>query len=188
MKIESILGIKSLLHLIRLIYLITPLILPFQVGSARESEPSPHPFSLYLELGGEGIGLSLNADYRIHPNFSFRMGASTFLFGYSIPFTLSLLTPANPSHHFELGLGAAFGEVAGIFGGEREPVVYFPAILGYRYQPEGGGFLFRFSFTPLFVLVEQIIPLPSEGEGVRLENKRFIVPFPFAGISLGYNF
>ena len=122
--------------------------------------------SVYFELGGEGIGVSLNIDYRFQPNFLFRVGFGEFLLGYSIPVSFHVITNGNSNHHMEFEGGVTFGRIANIFGGGEAPYYLFTAGIGYRYQRPNGGLVFRASFTPLFIDGSEILPL--------------------AGISIGY--
>jgi hypothetical protein len=120
--------------------------------------------SLFLELGGNGIAISLNYDARFKKQengFGYRVGigvlpatvqffteTSTIL---TIPVGINHLT-GKKSHHFETGLGATFitGSV-GFWGEEKENVtgvVFLPSI-GYRYSRTGGGFQGRVVISPL---------------------------------------
>ncbi len=78
---------------------------PDEIKKHFESDSIFNSNSIYIELFGQGIGLSLNADYRFQPNLTFRAGLSYLIFGYGIPLSLNYLTGKNSSHHLELGLG-----------------------------------------------------------------------------------
>ncbi len=142
--------------------------------------------TLFLELFGQGIFLSLNADYRFRPNFTFRAGLSYLIFGWGIPLSLNYITGKNSSHHLELGLGITLGAGASIFGGSPVSFYFLTANFGYRYQPKNGGLVFRISFTPLFFIekIEKSSRINRETGTVESYNR--IVITPFAGISLGY--
>ena len=120
--------------------------------------------SVFLELGGNGIGISINYDARFSKKtngFGYRVGlgilpstfdmvseTSTLL---AIPLVINYLTGTR-SHHFEAGLGVTYisGSV-GYFGFEKEKVagvVLIPSV-GYRYSRSKGGFLGRVVVSPL---------------------------------------
>jgi hypothetical protein len=87
---------------------------------------------------------ALNSDFTMTPQFN-------LLFGRK--------------HYFEFGMGAAFP-----FGSES---AIFPFRLGYRFQKEEGGLLFKAAFTPIY--------FPGDGF--------FGSPFlPWGGLSAGYTF
>jgi len=119
--------------------------------------------SIYAELLGSSIYYSVNYDYllRIYKdNIKLAVGAGI---GY-----ISLFIGAGPqrnllrafyftpeanflfgkkSHYFETGV--AF--MTGIFHGKCVHVHFCPSgRVGYRYQPQKGGFLFRIGYTPVF--------------------------------------
>jgi hypothetical protein len=160
-----------------------------EIRKNNESDTSFKSGSVYLELGGQGIGLSANADYRFHPNLTFRAGLSYLIFGYGMPLSLNYITGKNSSHHLELGSGITYIEIASfsLFGYSTEPVrsVIPTATLGYRYQPQNGGFVFRISFTPLFLIVKEESINRERGT---VESHHRIKINPWGGISLGYCF
>ncbi len=139
--------------------------------------------AIFLELFGQGIGLSGNIDYRFNSNLTFRAGLSYLLFGYGIPLSLNYITEANSSHHLELGDGITFINVTPIFfSSEPQGAIIPTANLGYRYQPKNGGLIFRISFTPLFLIVKE----KSINHQGRVESYNRISITPLAGISLGF--
>lgn len=146
--------------------------------------------AIYIELGGQGVGLSANIDYRFVSNISFRAGISWFIFGDGIPLGVSYVSHPVSSHHIEAGIGVTIAEISNFpfFGitGVSVPFLYTNAILGYRYQPAEGGFFFRATFTPFFYFVEE--------EKISRENpfdikKTTVVKIqPWAGVSVGWCF
>jgi hypothetical protein len=137
------------------------------------------PNSIYLELVGSGGLYSVNYDRMFTDNIGARIGFMYFdsewlLFFtdvemFLIPTTLNFLVGSG-KHKFELGAGPVFifGSVS-FFG--SDPVsgsgVGWTGTIGYRYQPNEGGFMWRIGFTPF------------------LAGGEF---FPSGGISLGYGF
>lgn len=120
--------------------------------------------SLYIETEGNSFLGSANGNYRFHPNISFRFGASWLIFAFGFSIMLNLLTGKETSHHLEFGTGI----VPVIDGFDGEKFASFEALtIGYRYQPQKSGFLFRVSFTPLF-------NFPDKGDTQ-----------PWGGISIG---
>jgi hypothetical protein len=137
--------------------------------------------AVYVELLGNGLGYSFNYDQRFKnrlDGLGFKAGASYFaLAGASaatFPVGVNYLL-GKRGKYFELGLGATY-----LFAADRSnnfsPVnnqafadgITGNMILGYRSEPEDGGFLFRASITPFF------------GNGI-------FWPL-FAGVSFGYAF
>ena len=118
--------------------------------------------SIYIQLGGSGVGISLNYEYFIRDDMPLRVGFGTILWISSIPVTLSKLT-GESRHKLELGGGIGLrGKTSSAVSG----------IVGYRYQPEVAGAIFRLSFTPI---IETVVG----GGGVLV---------PWVGLSLGYTF
>jgi len=137
------------------------------------------PNSFYLELVGSGGLYSVNYDRLITDNFGLRVGFMYFeadWFGFFndvdfllIPTTLNLLVGAG-RHKLEIGAGPVFVSGSmGFFG--SDPVsgsgVAWTGTIGYRYQKNEGGFMWRIGFTPFL----------GGGE-----------LFPSGGISFGYSF
>ena len=138
-----------------------------------------NPNSLYIEIFGSGGLYSINYDRLFTENFGARIGfmyfaADWFIFFsdvemFLIPTTLNYLVGTG-KHKFELGAGPifVFGS-AGFFG--SDPVsgsgVGWIGTIGYRYQQNDGGFMWRIGFTPALLAGEF---------------------HPSGGISLGYSF
>lgn len=119
--------------------------------------------TVYIELFGQGI--SINYDYRFHPNFSFRIGSGFAIYAFSLPVTLNLLTGSKTPHHIELGFGfilVGYKDLGGVVP---------TANLGYRFQPKNGGFFFKIAWTP-------IIPVTSNFDEGKV----------WSGLSIGYTF
>ena len=137
------------------------------------------PNSFYLELVGSGGLYSINYDRLFTENFGLRIGFMYFdtewlLFFSDVemflfPTTLNYLVGTG-KHKFELGAGPVFvfGNVS-FFG--SDPVsgsgVGWTGTIGYRYQQNDGGFMWRIGFTPFL----------AGGE-----------LFPSGGISFGFSF
>ena len=148
-------------------------------------------YSIFLELGGNGLIYSINLDRMISPDMGVRIGIGYM--GLSagtttpdepdnsvsasmliVPATFNFFVGSHEGNHLgssklELGLGAVLVDINGDFGGTKfsGAGVGGTATIGYRYQPYDGGFLFRIGFTPVFV------------------QSAF---FPWAGISFGLTF
>jgi hypothetical protein len=144
--------------------------------------------TIFLELGGPGIGLSANYNYRYTPKISFNLGASYFLFGYGFPVGVSYITNPFSSHHFEAGIGVMIGKISefNLFGYTTKPVFFIwpDALIGYRYQKTTGGFFFR------AILASFIVPI--EKEKVNMEDPRDVKNYTdigftvVPGISIGW--
>lgn len=139
--------------------------------------------SVYTEVGGAGIILSVNYDLIINERSVVRLGATPTMmldrnsrnsrnsndynpykrivgiFSYSRIF-------GSQSNKFETGLGFIFGDQVDYLNEMGPPALFFN--FGYRFlSSESNGIAFKASFTP-FVMNEKIIP--------------------WAGVSFGYSF
>jgi len=135
---------------------------------------------LYYELGGVGFGIfSINYENIISKGefvsvsigcgLSLRLNQGTVTHvGFNdhqlkIPIQANLLF-GRSDHKFEFGYGMPIGLNKPEFGFEAG---FYVLRLGYRYQSHKKGLFFRASLNPSFVV---------------------IMPFPMAGIGLGYTF
>ena len=60
-------------------------------------------------------------------------------------------------------------------------------VLGYRYEPLGGGFQFRVGFAPMYALLPDSEEVdPQTGETKTVETDSTTIPFPY--MSFGYAF
>ena len=132
------------------------------VGLSCPTFSQSKPNSLYLEFFGSGGLYSVNYDRLFTENFGARIGFMYFdsewlLFFtdvemFLIPTTLNFLIGTG-KHKFELGAGPVFvfGSVS-FFG--SNPVsgsgVGWTGTIGYRYQKNDGGFMWRIAFTSAF--------------------------------------
>lgn len=119
--------------------------------------------SIYVELLGSSTFYSVNYDYlfRIYKdNIKLAVGAGIGYLTMTTPYkgvpekrkyTVFYFTPeinflfGKKSHYLETGTALLFG----IYDKQN---VFFPSgRVGYRYQPQKGGFLFRVAYTPLLM-------------------------------------
>lgn len=134
--------------------------------------------NIFVQLGGPGLLLSLNYDTRF-VNRHDGIGA-TFGAGYvsisdnsllTIPVQLNYLLGKN-SRYFELGVGATYisskGDKRDFLSLNDAKSTIGTMTIGYRFQPEDGGFNYKASLTPLF-------------------NSSTFFPF-FGGVAIGYTF
>lgn len=123
--------------------------------------------ALHLELLGPAVIYSLNYERWFVDDFSGRVGLSYFSLEATagedsakasllmVPLSVSYLGIGTPNHMLELGAGAVIAHASAgveIGGSESEgaaTTVWGTAIVGYRYQPEDGGFMFRVGASPL---------------------------------------
>jgi len=127
------------------------------------------PNSIYLELGGNCVFYSINYDRLFSNHIGARVGANFFLlpidkttaFGYFVVMQIIYLI-GNGNSRLELGGGVNY------LNEKDGDSIWGPSfIIGYRYQPTNGGFVFRIGFTPTYV-TDHIMPM--------------------GGVSFGYNF
>ena len=115
-----------------------------------DSSTVPHPHVIYLEYAGLLLfgSFSVNYEHALTNAISFRPGVGIGYtvalldsqIGYGLTAMCNYITPLS-NNRFEAGLGASL--VKGkAYGG------IIPAIsIGYRYQPESGGFIYRLGLT-----------------------------------------
>ena len=139
-------------------------------GSAVAQEKAAHfcPSAIYVEAGGQGILYSVNYDYRLTPHIGLRAGFTSWSIPISLfavgelkltgfPIMVNYLSGEETSH-LELGIGLipviiAFQGREIFFSTEvngKGSTVLGTATLGYRSQPQDGGFVFRIGLVPLF--------------------------------------
>lgn len=153
----------------------TVLVIVLSCQTFSQSQPN----SVYFEVLGNGGLYSINYDRLFTENLGGRIGvmyfnADWFAFFndvdiFLIPITLNYCIGTG-KHKLELGAGGVIGLVnAGFFGSNPTSGsgVVWTGTIGYRYQKNNGGFMWRIGFTPLF------------------NSKDFL---PWGGISMGYSF
>jgi hypothetical protein len=128
------------------------------------------PNAMFVELLGKGVALTAYYERMLFAttphNVSLRAGFGIWGWegktGIVVPVEASYLLGIN--HKLELGIGYAI--VTGS-SGHNLSNGGFTGLIGYRYQPIDGGFVFRIGFTPHFGTKEME---------------------PWVGMSLGYAF
>lgn len=120
---------------------------------------------MYVELFGNCVLYSLNYDRMLTDAVSLRAGfmylasaretimmiplMASYLFGsgnHKVELGAGLLVTNGPAEATEIASGFALGPWGSVWG---------TAVVGYRYAPREGGFLFRAGFTPTF----NVLPL-----------------------------
>lgn len=134
--------------------------------------------SVYLEIGGPGLALTVNYDARFgnrRNGLGYRVGAGYFATDgnnvFSVPLQVNYLFGKGKSL-IEIGGGTTFLNSHGNSNGKHfifDRITGFvgTATIGYRYQPEEKGINLRIGFVPIFY-----------DEGI----------IAAGGISVGYNF
>ncbi len=134
--------------------------------------------SVYFELGGNGLFYSFGYDrlFKISNISKFSLGSGlTYSYsgdsgGFWVSPQINYLIGSN--HNFEIGIGITIPIIL------ESNIDLYPLCLiyriGYRYQKEEGGLLFRIGFTPFSVLSTRgLIVQPI---------------IPWAGIAIGWTF
>lgn len=134
------------------------LVLTSASAKAQSAKDSTSHFcrdAIYVELGGSGGLYSVNYDYRITKEMNFRIGLAASYNAIAFPIIASCLVGGH-ANHFEIGIGTTVQFSSAVNGrslfrkGEIRRLAIGTALIGYRYQPDSGGFVFRIDYTPLF--------------------------------------
>lgn len=129
--------------------------------------------SAFVELGGNGLGLTLNYEKFLTNRFGIRLGGLFVPIGEKPTFIGTLMGTTvwgNGKWCMEAGLGVTLitGGFMDVATDDTTASVFVPTgTFGVRYQPKPKGLLLRLSFTPMV--------FPS-------------VFFPWVGLSIGYSF
>jgi hypothetical protein len=152
---------------------------PPQAAALEAPEERTANNALYVEGLGPGLFYSLNYERDFDNVFGVRVGLdyvsitavgddgasanATFL---AIPITFSYLGLGSLKHIFEVGAGgtilyasASANTIGGSSGGSGVGGIG-TLILGYRYQPPHGGFMFRAGIAPLITSYGDFLPWP----------------------------
>lgn len=112
--------------------------------------------TVFAELGGNGVVLSLNYERLIFPRMGIRLGAgissiesNSSTIGQSFPLMVNYYLGSK--YKLELGAGVVFlARFQGnkLFASGASPLLGFT--VGHKYQPPEGGFTLRISLTPFY--------------------------------------
>ena len=127
--------------------------------------PKPAWNNIYAEALGSGLVYTLNYERLLSQSFGLRLG-----FGYlpvsatktngttvhesatSAPLTLSWFPFGASSSKLEIGAGFSYVDLTkSVRGFPQGSTIGYAGIVGYRYEEEDGGFLFRAAFTPIIL-------------------------------------
>ena len=129
--------------------------------------------SIYFELFGNGGAYSIGYDMMFWEKNNFKLSIASGITFYNDYFIVSPQSNLliGKKNHFELGLGYSFPflHLNGRNISVIDHVLFFR--IGYRYQRENSGVLFRIGFTPFI-------------------GGRYIEPLimPWGGITIGWTF
>ncbi len=129
--------------------------------------------AIFVELLGSGGLYSVNVDRHLSGPWHLRAGYSQFDVGdflggllRTVPLQV-MYTAGDAPSGLELGAGVTFAWAANefLFSQSAEPSFGAAAsfTIGYRYQPEGSGFLHRIGFTPFVGYNDRVHVAPSLG-------------------------
>jgi hypothetical protein len=132
--------------------------------------------SIYGEIGGNGLIITANYDFRFKPQqngLGMRIGFGYFPNKYakylSIPVGITELIGKAPQF-FELGLGYTYSKYTSLFNSQNNGTSILIPSVGFRYQPVNKGVIFRIVLSPLF-------PITPDGGYLG-----------YGGLSFGYKF
>ena len=130
---------------------------------AQEAVEAASKNAFFAELLGNGIFFSVNYDYRLGNKFGLRggigfvgknerFGGSGFSYSntaLTIPLGANLLLGKN-GKYFEVGAGITYVKGnEGVISEEYSPITG-TLNFSYRYQPLGGGVMFKIGISPIF--------------------------------------
>jgi len=119
--------------------------------------------TLFLELLGNAGLYSINYEHRIFEQWGLRVGFSRVNFALDVETGPVTLAPLMINHirgkgnnHLEVG--------AGVLLSSSQDTQGITATVGYRFQPQQGGFHFHVGFTP--IISDEFLPFGGVGIGV----------------------
>ncbi len=144
-----------------------------KTGLKAEKEHMPAHQSVYLEIGGAGGFYSVNYDHIFFNKRFFKGGArlglefipqsvASDLPDVGVPLSLNGLLFETHDHHIEVGLGQTITTSNSIDVSvtkatyKRQLTLSATSFIGYRYQQNQGGFLFRGGYSPLWINYDQV--------------------------------
>lgn len=146
----------------KLFYIFIFFCLPPSMACAQESVTVEN--AIYIDLGGIGGFGSLNYSRKFYSinkfNFDGHIGISTTKFkDFQTKFNPQVIIPFGIhgsfgiNHHVEIGIGSAY--VSSVrandnFDPKRVSTLNGNASIGYKFQKQKGGFLFRAYYSPIF--------------------------------------
>ena len=141
--------------------------------------------TFYLELASKGSIYSINFDRiflkRVKKAYSYRIGFSIEKNSISFPLGINMIT-GKKSHHAEFGLTFIpfINHYKTFLTGDNvsDKYLYIIASVGYRFQPQNGGFFFKAGISPLIVLD------PPSDNFWKMDPMLFL----YGNISMGYSF
>lgn len=136
-------------------------------GTLRAQEKETNNI-VFGEAGGNGLLLSINYERFLTHNLSVRTGFGTgLLFLINVPLMINYYV--GDIRKLELGAGIIYIDyLPADLMDETGPIV-LTFTIGHSFHPLNGGFILRFSFTPMY----------------SFQIQKFI---PWGGISVGYKF
>lgn len=130
------------------------ILLLFSIGASAgangNSCPDPASNTIFVELGGNGVSLSINYEKLLTNNFAMRLGfGALYGVGTSIPLMANFYF--GEKYKLELGAGLVFLPLwKSDASFRKEKSLLFSSTVGFRLQPCDGGVTIRISATPFF--------------------------------------
>ena len=144
------------MSVLAMILLVSTALASQQADSTSNAESARN--ALYYEILGEGLGVSVNYERMLSHRIGLHIGYTDWV-TRGFPFGIHYFVGSN--HTLELGAGLMLDV-------HRYKGVYATGIIGYRYRPTSGGFVFGAGLTPVLGHPE--------------------APVIIGGISLGWSF
>lgn len=178
------------LHLQFPLLLFTLLSAGFVSGQSQKYHEYYSRNTFFFEGLGRAVNFSFNYERRYIPapqiKLGIQAGIAPDIQQVKIPLSLSVLYGPEP-HHLEVGGGMVLpfnSELTAhkyIYNRLRlaEDQIYTHAFVGYRYQPDLGGFFFRIGYTPMWGVLYNPLMDPFYRLGKKIQH--------WAGVSVGYS-
>ena len=171
----------------RMIFMVSACLV-LNIGCGHAMEEADAPVTIFLELLGNGGIYSVNADYRLAPACSVRLGyvawhAAGFFDEHeeltAAPLLVNFLA-GQGNHWLEAGVGVLYGHFKSKNSrGELIENYTFTTLTGslaYRYQRPHGGAFFKAGLTPFYSFAKDDKAYPEDGL------------LPWFGLAGGYSF
>ncbi len=151
----NLIFIKSKKHIPFFVLFVIFCLIFLEINYAQSNIAHIPTNNIFIELGGNGLFVSLNYEYIFNNNYGVKVGFGTLLIaGISYPIMLNKYF--GNEKKIELGFGIvpfSFLEKDSYWGSKSDGLLLIGTI-GHHYSKSPSGMLFRYSFTPAYNIAD----------------------------------